>query len=321
MTIATFKPTVEDTTPIPVWRPRLRRWLWRMSPALFDALARRPQEQEFSIGIYRGRSLTELANEDGAANPVLTRRDVTDIPAAFVADPFMIRRDGTWYMFFEVLDATDYRGRIALASSPDTRHWQYRGVVLAEPFHMAYPQVFEWRGQTYMIPDTPDQGVILYRAVEFPHRWARCEQLLTEPAFSDSSVFQSAGRLWMLSYWRGAGTSALRLFHAPAPSGPWREHPASPVVRNDPSISRPGGRVVVVDGVPIRFAQDCSVEYGKLVRAFRITLLDPERYEERELVTSPLLTSGPDPWHEGGMHHVDAHRLDDGRWVACVDGW
>lgn len=22
-----------------------------------------------------------------------------------------------------------------------------------------------------------------------------------------------------------------------------------------------------------------------------------------------------------GMHHLDAHLLEDGQWIACVDGW
>ena len=303
------------------WRPRLKRWLWRMSPVLFHAMSRRSNQQEFSIGIYRGSSLLSLGNEDRGANPVLTRHDVTDMPAAFVADPFMIHRGDLWHMFFEALDVTSFKGSIALATSRDTRRWQYHGVVISEPFHLAYPQVFDWQGQVYMVPDTPDQGVMLYRAIDFPERWERCEQLLSEPEYSDSSIFHAGDRLWMFSYWRRAERSGLRLFYASAPAGPWREHPASPVAADDDGICRPGGRPVVIDGVPIRFAQDCSSEYGKLVRAFRITRLDADHYEEQEMRSGPLLESGPERWHERGMHHVDAHRLENGRWVACVDGW
>jgi len=302
------------------WRPRLKRWLWKVSPALFDMLVARRPGQEFSIGIYRGRCVTALGDRD-AGNPVLTRRDVTDMPAQFVADPFMLRVGELWYMFFEALDGTAFKGRIALATSTDTQRWQYRGIVLTEPFHLAYPQVFEWKGEHYMIPDTPDRGVTLYRATRFPERWERCAELLDEPTFSDSSVFCAAGRWWMLTLWRAAGASSLRLFHAADPRGPWREHPASPVVHDDDSKSRPGGRPLVVDGVPIRFAQDCSVEYGKSVRAFRITRLDAKHYEEQELTGGPILHSGPAAWHGHGMHHVDAHRSADGQWVACVDGW
>lgn len=35
----------------------------------------------------------------------------------------------------------------------------------------------------------------------------------------------------------------------------------------------------------------------------------------------PLLGPGPFAWNRDGMHHLDAHRLDDGTWFACVDGF
>lgn len=316
-----MNPAPQPAAPRSRIRPWLKRCAWRLSPALFESVLRRRPRQEFSIGIYRGPCLCGLSNQDAEDKPVLTRREVTDMPADFVADPFMIRADGEWHMFFEAMDAIAFKGCVALASSPDAHQWRYRGVVLDEPFHLAYPQVFEWQGGYYMIPDSPDQGVLLYRATGFPKRWERCAHLFTEPAFSDSSIFFAAGRLWLLTLWRRNGSSALRLFHADQPTGPWQEHPASPVVQNDDGISRPGGRPVIVDGVPIRFAQDCAQEYGKRVRAFRITRLDELHYEERELSASPILQSGPAAWHGHGMHHVDAHRLSDGRWVACVDGW
>ena len=26
-------------------------------------------------------------------------------------------------------------------------------------------------------------------------------------------------------------------------------------------------------------------------------------------------------WNKDRMHHVDPHQLEDGSWIACVDGW
>ena len=54
----------------------------------------------WDIEIYRGPSPFALQNMDKAANPVLTAASVTDVVADFIADPFIIRADGTWYMFF-----------------------------------------------------------------------------------------------------------------------------------------------------------------------------------------------------------------------------
>ena len=60
--------------------------------------------------------------------------------------------------------------------------------------------------------------------------------------------------------------------------------------------------------------------YGWRVRAFEIEELRRERYREREQPTPALEPSGAG-WNGAKMHHLDAHRLRDGSWKACVDGY
>src|SRR5262245_26175147 len=103
----------------------------------------------WSIAIYTGITPFNLQPR----LPVLTKADVTDIPAAFVADPFMAQRNQTWYMFFEVMHGTKHLGEIGLATSNDALTWTYDRIVLREPFHLSYPHVFEWQNQYYMIPE------------------------------------------------------------------------------------------------------------------------------------------------------------------------
>ena len=95
----------------------------------------------WSIAIYTGISPFDLQ----PAPPVLTKADITDIPAAFVADPFMLRRDHTWYMFFEVMNIETRLGEIGVATSNDALNWTYDRIVLREPFHLSYPHVFASR--------------------------------------------------------------------------------------------------------------------------------------------------------------------------------
>jgi hypothetical protein len=78
----------------------------------------------WSIGIYAGKSPFELLPPDDLQNPVLTCADVTDVPASFVADPFMVRSDGVWYMFFEVMVRPLGIGQIGLAISDDGLAWK-----------------------------------------------------------------------------------------------------------------------------------------------------------------------------------------------------
>src|SRR3954468_4215816 len=121
----------------------------------------------WSIGIYSGDSPFALRPMPQARNPVLTPNEVSDVTAAFVADPFMIRSDGEWYLFFEVMNSVTGKGEIGLAQSVDGVSWEYQQIVLSEDFHLSYPYVFEWNGSHYMIPETLSRGVVsLYRAEE-----------------------------------------------------------------------------------------------------------------------------------------------------------
>ncbi len=55
--------------------------------------------------------------------------------------------------------------------------------------------------------------------------------------------------------------------------------------------------------------------------AVEVTRLGPREYEESVLDGSSVLAGTVNGWDPTGMHHVDPHRLEDGSWIACVDGW
>jgi hypothetical protein len=112
----------------------------------------------------------------------------------------------------------------------------------------------------------------------------------------------------------------LRLFHADRLTGPWAEHPRSPVLAGDLRRARPAGRVIQYGGRLYRFAQDGVPHYGTAVRAFEVVTLTPDGYEERPAAPEVVLAPGPAPWCSGRVHHIDAHEVGPGRWVACVDG-
>ena len=112
----------------------------------------------------------------------------------------------------------------------------------------------------------------------------------------------------------------LRLYYADELAGPWREHPNSPIVRGNPQIARPAGRVLAIGDRLVRYAQDCSERYGTHVYSFQISEITDTVYRESPLSGSPVLgrAAGLECLR---MHHVDPHQLSDGRWLACVDGW
>jgi hypothetical protein len=279
-------------------------------------------KERWSIGIYIGNSPLNVNPSQDIKNPVLSRRDIADVHAAFVADPFMVWVEPTWYMFFEVLNQQTHRGEIGLATSQDAINWTYQKIILAEQFHLSYPYVFEWMNEYYMIPESSESGAIrLYKASVFPTQWSFVGELLSGSTFLDSSIFRHANQWWLFTETNPEHRfDTLRLYYADELLGPWIEHPGSPIVNGNAHIARPGGRVANINGRIIRYAQDCLPEYGIQVRAFEILELSPKRYQECEVESGLVLSPSGQGWNAAGMHHIDPHLMPDETWIACVDG-
>ena len=274
------------------------------------------RQKNWSIGILEGSSPLDLETA-GMIAPRLTWRDIPGISARFVADPFLVRRGAKWLLFFELFNEGSQRGEIALAESDDLVSWSFRDVVLAEPFHLSYPFVFEHHGQHYMIPESrAKHEVRLYRAHNFPFDW-RLEKVLIQGNYADSSIVQFGDTWWLFT---SLPPYTAALFHAPSPLGPWTQHPSSPMYADDSSRARPGGAPLVLDGKLVRFVQDNRQGYGKKVRAMEVTALSATSFFEHPLEPDPLLGPGGEHWRWNGMHHISAVKLPNGRWVAAVDG-
>ena len=274
----------------------------------------------WSIGIYSGDDVFRLAPDTATLNPVLTAADVSDVPAQFVADPFMVCLDAVWYMFFEVFNRRSGKGEIGLAVSHDRIKWTYQCVVLVEPFHLSYPYLTPFQNELLLIPECyRGGGARVYRAIDFPFTW-KCAGQFTDERCVDPCVFRHRSMWWMFWGDPNGRHDTLRLGYARELFGGWTEHPLSPVVISNPGIARPAGKVLVNGEAIIRFAQDCSTSYGHCVRAFEITSLTETCYSEREHLRSPVLAGSGSGWNAAQMHHIDAHQVSNTHWIACVDG-
>jgi hypothetical protein len=283
------------------------------------------RDTNWSISIYEGSDFLNLKPIAGIKNPAISRKDITDAYTEFVADPFIVRLQDEWLMFFEILNLNSNKGEIAFARSQDGLSWDYQHIILAEDVHLSYPYVFEFESNWYMIPETCEaNSVRLYKATNFPDRWELVSEILVGDRFVDSSILHFEGVWWLfvgVEPTARATCNTLKLYYADDLLGQWVEHPMSPIVSNDTAISRPAGRVRVIDGRPIRFAQDCSVSYGYNVAAIQIESLTKELYVEAKIQHNRdyLFELGTMSFNQLGMHHLDFVMLDNNRCIACVD--
>jgi len=279
----------------------------------------RLRDLSWTIHIWSGSSPFELAAPRSVKNPVLSASHVNDLNARFVADPFLVNEGGCWYMFFEALESKSGRGVICLATSINGYDWTYKRVVLREAFHLSYPYTFKKDNTYYMVPESAeDASVRLYKAVQFPTKWTFTKELL-KGHYWDPSIVQFEDMWWLFSHNKLNGANDLRLHFASELTGHWQEHPCSPLITNNPHFTRPGGRILRLDGRLFRIAQDTYPEYGLQLFAFEILELSTTSYAERPVGERPIITGKGKVWFRDRIHHLDAHRISDGNWIAAID--
>ena len=289
----------------------------------------------FSIGIYIGDSPFHLHESKKIVNPVITASDVTDRDASFVADPFLIHANERWYLFFEVMDKKSKQGDLGVAISDDTIKWKYQKIILDEPFHLSYPDVFSDGKDFYMIPETgATKSVRLYKAIDFPFKWKFEKTLLKGLRFVDPTIFKYHDKWWLFVETNPHTAGTLRLYYSDKIRGPWKEHPKSPIINGDANISRSGGRIELINDKLFRVAQDDWPTYGNAIRIFQVDRLTTSEYSEHELYNGSdygcngliiesknMNTKDELPkWRSEGMHQLDSHQISQNNWIACIDG-
>jgi hypothetical protein len=233
-------------------------------------------------------------------------RDVRWLPTpparTFVADPFLIERDGVRALFVEEYDYGRDRGVIDAFVLDANDRVVERARVLDLPVHASYPFPLEIDGALHLVPETcAANEVAAYRCVRFPDRWERAFAVM--PSFDgvDTTLFEHGGRWWAFCtrYTHGSNV-ALFAYHAADVRGPWTAHAQNPVVV-DVGRARPAGPPFALDGALYRPGQDCSATYGGAVAIARIDVLDPLRYAETVVARVEAPRTGR---YRDGLHTV-----------------
>jgi len=172
-----------------------------------------------------------------------------------------------------------------------------------------------------MIPESCQAGSIrLYKSTDFPKKWEFVTTLLNGN-YVDSSILHYDEKWWIFTETNPNGNDTLRLYYSDNLTGPWVEHPKSPVIKENANIARPGGRVLIHDKRIFRYTQDDYPTYGNQVWAYEITELTTTSYKEKEVNKLPVLKATGNGWNGLGMHQIDPYQISEGKWIACVDGF
>ena len=279
------------------------------------------QREQWTIGIYRSNTPFHFNQIQRWLNPLFKAEDVTDVSAKFVADPFLIKEGETWDLFFEVYNNDTQQGDLAVATSSNTWIWNYEKVIIDEPFHLSYPYVFKSDGEYYLIPESYEANSIrLYKADDFPTKWSFVKTLVEGRDYVDNSIVFFNDKWWLFS--SVTSNDTLYLHYADSLTGPWQEHPLSPIVTENVHKSRPSGRILVYNDKLYRFTMDVDPPVGThRVMAYEITDITPTSYSEQLAQEAPVVMPSGSGWNAQAMHQLALVQVNEDTWIASVDGF
>jgi hypothetical protein len=214
---------------------------------------------------------------------------IVNPPHRFLADPFVLRRGNLDVCFVEDYDFRTKRGKISVfrinGSDPEEL-----GAAIDEPFHVAYPFIFEANNELYMCPETSDvRDIRLYKCIEFPLKWSLHKVLITNISAVDTNIFYFKNRWWLLSNVdssdMGDHSSELHIFYADAfDSETWTPHPRNPVIF-DSERARNGGFFMDGEKCFRVFQRQGFDLYGRSMGIAKINELSIQSYSE-EIVST-----------------------------------
>ena len=203
----------------------------------------------------------------------------------FLADPFVIKKNGEHYCFVEDYNYKTRKGSIS-AYKINLAGYEDLGIVLEEDFHLSYPFIFEYENQLYMCPDTHEKKEIrIYKCVEFPHRWSFHKTIMKNISAVDTSIFKYDNKWWLFTNIDqsivGDHSCQLYIFHSSNPfTEDWTPHATNPVIF-DPLIARNGGLIIDNNNMYRVFQQQGFDRYGKGLGIAKICTLTSTEYDEK----------------------------------------
>tara|TARA_Y100000766_G_scaffold171854_1_gene147544 strand:- start:319 stop:1992 length:1674 start_codon:yes stop_codon:yes gene_type:complete len=215
----------------------------------------------------------------------------------FLADPFVIKKNGAHFCFVEDKDFKTNKGSISAykitPSSCDSM-----GIVLEEDFHLSFPFIFEYENEIFMCPETYEKGEIrVYKSIDFPTKWEFHKTLMKDISAADTIIFKRDDKWWLFTNIDKSCAvdlgSQLHIFSSDNPlSDEWVAHDKNPVIF-DPLLARNGGLIVSQNEVYRIFQRQGFDMYGEACGIARITNLSQTEYiEEIHSVIEPQFFKG-----------------------------
>ncbi len=260
----------------------------------------------WSVGFGKSENFPNNISIDKNAKYPLEQLKKFSDSTQFLADPFFLKTKDTFYLFFEHKKMEDHAA-IGLLTSIDGKNYKYRGTVLKEKFHLSYPQVFKYKENYYMIPESQGSNqVLLYKASRFPFGWKVCDTLLKNIKLKDPTIYISDTLNILLAT---DDKLTMYMYHADSLFGKWKLHRKPKVIMG--SESRCGGRIFADKKELVVPIQKATNGYGFGLSLYRLSF-KKENYVIKRVKPFFLKKHENTKEFNAGMHHIDIQKINNG---------
>ena len=208
-------------------------------------------------------------------------------PNRFLADPFVIKKNGRNICFVEDYCFEKKRAKIS-AYELFKNDYKKIGTALEENFHLSFPFVFKHDQEIFMIPETGEVNEIrLYKCISFPLEWKFEKTLIKNIDAVDTIVFKKENKWCLLSNvcssFINEHDSELHLYTSEnLLSNNWVKSENNPIIF-DSEKGRNGG-FFTLENSHYRVNQvNKKNQYGYSLKINKILSINDSIYEEKEV--------------------------------------
>ncbi len=268
--------------------------------------------EKWNIGIIP-QAVEAFVKEGNNDIPEPQWLNLSDEKSLYHADAFGFNKDGYFHIICEQFDYKNAKGILTsfrVGTQNNTPSAQT--IALHKEYHLAYPYLFDYKGEYYCIPENSKAGdVDLYRFDTTSGKLIFVQTLIPGLKAVDPSLFFHEGKWWLFFTDTASTNERLHIWYSDEFTGPYISHRNNPV-KTDVRSSRPAGKPFYLDGKLLRPAQDCSVRSGRRIVLNQLIKLSADEFVE---IPYAIVNPSPHSKYRDGMH---TFCVSDG--AVIVDG-
>lgn len=196
------------------------------------------------------------------------------------ADSFPFVENGREYIFVEIMDDNNgEKGTIGVIDLQDNKGFVE---IINEPFHMSFPNVFKYKNNIYMMPETSESNQLrLYKSEKFPYKW-KLQSVLYDGIAVVDTVFVKTEEDNVI-YAIGQKIPEKNNVMFKIDTNTWKAK-LVPLI-GDYVDKRPAGNFIQYKDGIYHALQECGRVYGEYLHLCKLDYFDGEMFRETEIGT------------------------------------